>query len=459
MRIFPVLPVGVQQDPLIIPIDLAKSTNLIQFVLPTLKPEVTYVAELIVSALGSPSSFGGRNVSLDVNALKKLRAVTSDITLVNLNHTAGDTQKVNLASRQVSSRMQLDFNEKRIYKFFFKTSQNSRFFDKAQAMTFRYIEFVVQGKWKMIDHWQGNTPVYKDVITDANMVLSASELQSAQNETELKNLIANKMPKGENLPEAFNGNQMFIRGMKTLSFDGTECFDDYDIFGYTKTDVIGGKVSLPPLVDLSNAAVNSWVPTMLQNVKTKYNIDIGLDAGSTNFTNNDANAQKRIGTAQNTYILDHINVKKLPKLSPNEVLGVAAPYDCGVADYVTAQAKVMDASSNATDVGFVSWQAEALVRGTGRITGTMQLVYNLPKPYNIPVSSANQQMSSNSNQKTMFQSQKLSSAGKVYSASIDAISNFSVNQAQATIQYAPPGCQKNQKSNMAAKTVSFNFQK
>jgi hypothetical protein len=473
MRTYQVLPMNNQTNPAIQSVNFFGKDKF-TFPLPQLMAEGTYFSELVLKP-SNPSPFSARSFSgyAKINAAR----VNADVSVKQVyKGVSADTSSLNTATRSVSDRMRLGDNEKRIMSFFFKVSKFNNFIEKGQTMTLNSLKLKVQ---------EGSG--YVSSIHEVD--LTKDDVQQANTEG-LKNVTVQKMNANiakyrpnDPYKTPFDPNQTNIIYIKDVTYDAPECFDDYDLIGYSKTYKNGIRNMnrpMPPLLRLDNASVNSWQADMVTRLKAQY----GTNAfGSYRYSTGADAAPQDI-----YYGITGVEAAYIPKLSYNEAIGTANPYTCDRdgelldisfpnknntpdSSFMYRNASQAAADRDKTAYWLTLRKADGIFKKLGM--GTLHLTYTfvVPKPNpvaaNVPVLNLNFVKNIGRGGGEDEPDDKLSLMGAVYDASMAALTNYSITDFNAPISYVPPGQkatpptekQKASVNKNAARGISINTKK
>jgi hypothetical protein len=450
IRVVPVLPVGNTQAPIItkIPFDATNSwSSSLGFSLPTMVPDGIYMAEMVL--MPKPNSFNLGSAGFGQMAKVANNAVQSK--LVNIYSKVGaspnilDTSSANIVQRTVTQRLRLGTGEKKIASIFFKVSNHKTFAEKANLFKFQAVVFTLEARYNVQSSYfsKGRLYYYSTTVRkEVDVRLDETEAKRTNAEG-LKKVLADKINARGLLPTTVAEGNLYVLGMKTIDFSGGECFDDYDILGYNKSNKLSNNwvvPVMPPLVHLDNKSASSWVDNMLRSLTTTYNLTFARE-GTMRMLDPDNGS-----TLQVDGKLDRMRAKLLPKMSPNEAIGASEPYDCslGTLSEMPCFQGIPQADANNTvelnynqRLGYGEiWQSQ-YYENDGN-TPTIRLQYallrkSLPRQANIVVAGAG------NNNGGLYSNMNLNLLGNVYNGASQAANNASLPNAQLQIGYQPPG--------------------
>jgi hypothetical protein len=318
-RVVPVLPLGNKQEPTITDISLNGTDfrNRISFNMPSnLQPEGIYLAELILMPPKKTSFYTDR--------------ATFILDRISINKKEGygasqDTTSVEYQKAAVAERLRIGAGEKKIASIFFKVSNHQNFEEKMNPIELQSIDFQVEARFnESFFTYSFGTLKYssRPVRKEATVPLSKADVERSQTEG-LNKVLSDKIIE-KSLLNGFYGGELYVMGMKNISFSGGECFDDYDILGYKKSSSGQGNsytADIPPLVSLNNKSVATWVDKVLGSLSSTYDLSFKRTGSMT--MPNDLTTMFTVNST-----LSGIYARLLSKLTPTEAIGASLAQPC-----------------------------------------------------------------------------------------------------------------------------------
>jgi hypothetical protein len=446
IRVVPVLPLNNGQAPLItrIPFDANDAwKSRLAFALPTMVPEGIYMAEMVLMPKVLAFDFATKSVGQMARFVNNaVQAQSVNIyKKTNTSPNILDTSSANIVQRTVTDRLRLGTGEKRIATIFFKVSNHKTFAEKANLFKFQGVEYTLEARYSVQGTYysKGRWTYYTTTVRkEVDVRLDENEVKRT-NVVGLKRVLADKINAGGMLPSTVAEGNLYVLGMKRIDFNGGECFDDYDILGYNKSNKIDNRLVavMPPLVHLENKSAGTWVDNMLTSLTTTYGLSFSKTSTLTMLDPDNGSTLKVEGK------LDRMRAKLLPKMSPNEAIGASEAYDCslGTLSEWPCYKGIPVADVNNTveisrdEVGSII--TSNYYENDGN-TPTIRLEYqllrmSLPRQANIVVAGAG---SSNGG---LYSNLNLGLVGRVYNVASQSANNASVPGGQMQIGYQPPG--------------------